>query len=227
METILNTPWLFTNAKTALSFLFIITLKSAVIILVAYVLTRSLRRAAAATRHLIWTMALVSILLLPIFSLLLPSWDVPFPNNFFPLSRLAEGEISKPTAILNERPLAKGSEIPQAVEPGVESDSKAGLIGEASRAPGAGVSGENKSSWLSSFSLKQWPIFLLSVWVLGTVVILGRHFAGRLFIWWVARKAPEISDDALQKLFGKLTARLGIRRPVKILKSPKTTMPMT
>ena len=73
METILNTPWLFTNAKTALSFLFIITLKSAVIILVAYVLTRSLRRAAAATRHLIWTMALVSILLLPIFSLLLPA----------------------------------------------------------------------------------------------------------------------------------------------------------
>ena len=130
METILNTPWLFTNAKTALSFLFIITLKSAVIILVAYVLTRTLRRAAAATRHLIWTMALVSILLLPIFSLLLPSWDVPFPNNFFPLSRLAGPEISKPAAIPNEVPLVKGSEIPQAVEPGVESDSKAGLSQE-------------------------------------------------------------------------------------------------
>ncbi|MCH8874689.1 M56 family metallopeptidase, partial [candidate division KSB1 bacterium] len=227
METILNTPWLFTNAKTALSFLFIITLKSAVIILVAYILTRSLRRAAAATRHLIWTMALVSILLLPIFSLLLPSWDVPFPNNIFPVSQREEAGISKPTAILNEATFAKGAEISQAVEPGVESGSKAGLLGEASRRPGPGVSGENKSSWLSSFSLKQWPIFLLSVWVLGTVLIMGRHFAGRLFIWWVARKAPEITDDALQKLFGKLSARLGIRRPVKILRSPKTTMPMT
>jgi len=126
METILNTPWLFTNAKTALSFLFIIALKSAVIILVAYVLTRTLRRAAAATRHLIWTMALVSILLLPIFSLLLPSWDVPFPNNFLSVSQTEKAENSKPTTILNERPLVKGSEISQAIEPGVESDSKAG-----------------------------------------------------------------------------------------------------
>ena len=232
MESIFNTPWLFSNAKTVLSFLFIMTLKSGIIISVAYVLTKTMRRAAAATRHLIWTMALVSILLLPIFSLLLPSWDVPLPNNFFSVSRLADPAISKPTAILNKVSLAKGSEIYHDVKPGIESslvteNSEEGRLAGAGRTPGPGVSAENKSSWLSSFSLKQWPIFLLSVWILGTVVILGRHFAGRLFIWWVARKAPEINDDALQKLFGKLSARLGIRRPVKILQSPKTTMPMT
>jgi TonB family protein len=48
-----------------------------VILLLALVLNRLLRRSAAAVRHLVWTLGLSAMLLLPIFSLMVPGWNVP------------------------------------------------------------------------------------------------------------------------------------------------------
>jgi len=37
------------------------------------------RRSSAATRHLVWTLAIGALLLLPIASYVLPEWTVPLP----------------------------------------------------------------------------------------------------------------------------------------------------
>ena len=44
------------------------------------------RRASAATRHLVWTIALVSVLLLPVVSLVGPAWTVEIPAAQKPVS---------------------------------------------------------------------------------------------------------------------------------------------
>ena len=44
------------------------------------------RRASAATRHLVWTIALVSVLLLPVVSLVGPAWTVEIPAAQRPVS---------------------------------------------------------------------------------------------------------------------------------------------
>jgi beta-lactamase regulating signal transducer with metallopeptidase domain len=44
------------------------------------------RRASAATRHLVWTIALVSVLLLPVVSLVGPAWTVEIPAATKPVS---------------------------------------------------------------------------------------------------------------------------------------------
>src|SRR5437868_11262282 len=35
------------------------------------------RRASAASRHVLWTLAIVALLLLPVCSIVMPRWDVP------------------------------------------------------------------------------------------------------------------------------------------------------
>ena len=38
-------------------------------------------RASAATRHFIWTLTIVGLLLLPVFSTTLPSWEIAVPTR--------------------------------------------------------------------------------------------------------------------------------------------------
>lgn len=53
-----------------------VTLKGTLFLSIAAVLALALRRASAASRHLIWTLALCATLALPVLSLTLPSWKV-------------------------------------------------------------------------------------------------------------------------------------------------------
>ena len=53
------------------------TLKGTILLLLAAASTLALRRASAATRHTVWTLALAALLVLPIASLTVPAWKVP------------------------------------------------------------------------------------------------------------------------------------------------------
>ena len=50
--------------------------KGTVLLLVAGLLTLAMRRRSAAERHLVWLLALVGTLALPIFSTCLPAWRI-------------------------------------------------------------------------------------------------------------------------------------------------------
>jgi hypothetical protein len=50
-------------------------IKATIVLLVAQLLIPRLRRRSAAERHLLWTASLVTAALLPVLSLLLPSWQ--------------------------------------------------------------------------------------------------------------------------------------------------------
>src|SRR5258706_2732345 len=53
-----------------------LAVKSAALMLVAWMLAATLRRASAATRHWVWSVALVGLLVLPVLSLALPGWRI-------------------------------------------------------------------------------------------------------------------------------------------------------
>ena len=63
--------------------------KGTIFLLLAVAAARALRRASAATRHMIWTLALGALLVLPIASLTLPAWKVPM---LLPSPTVATGE---------------------------------------------------------------------------------------------------------------------------------------
>ncbi len=54
-----------------------VALKGTLIFLAAFFIVGLLRRASAATRHAVWTLALAAALILPVLFLVLPGWQVP------------------------------------------------------------------------------------------------------------------------------------------------------
>ena len=66
-----------------LALLIALSVKSALILGIAAMTALVLRRAAAASRHLVWSLALASLLVLPLLSVALPAWQWPvFPDEF-------------------------------------------------------------------------------------------------------------------------------------------------
>src|SRR5689334_18389606 len=52
-----------------------LSVKGALVLSVAAIIALLLRRSAAASRHLVWSLALVSLFALPLLSLTLPAWQ--------------------------------------------------------------------------------------------------------------------------------------------------------
>src|SRR3982074_1284370 len=56
-------------------------LKGTVVLIAAGLLSLALQRAAAAARHLVWTVAFAALLLLPVLALAFPRWRVTVPQS--------------------------------------------------------------------------------------------------------------------------------------------------
>jgi TonB family protein len=65
-----------------LAILLEVFVKGTILLIFAAGLALALRRASAANRHLVWTLALGSVLALPLFGLILPAWNVPMFVSF-------------------------------------------------------------------------------------------------------------------------------------------------
>ncbi len=74
-----------TNARALLSLLIDTSLKGAIILAAAAALTAGWRRGAAASRHLLWLLALSSVLALPALRIVVPAWGLPWGADILAL----------------------------------------------------------------------------------------------------------------------------------------------
>src|SRR2546430_9989959 len=75
-------------ATDAMRFALDVTLKVTLLLLIALMVRLMRRRASAAGRHAWTTLALAGAALLPLFSPLLPRWEIPLLANPFPKARI-------------------------------------------------------------------------------------------------------------------------------------------
>src|SRR3954469_19311509 len=61
-----------------------LTLKSTLVLALAWFAAFALRRRSAAARHIVWTAASAALLALPLLALSLPSWNHPLVNAILP-----------------------------------------------------------------------------------------------------------------------------------------------
>ncbi len=231
METLFNFQWISDNPIQILSFLFNITWKCSFIIGAVYLITRILRRGSSATRHLIWSIALIGLLLLPIFSLTLPSWEIPILPSGLSVGR----EISfQPTTT---DPTQSKKELSIASLQNTENDQESARNSNQTSAindEGQSILPPNDQSVKKPLSLlrnatplKLGATILLLVWIMGTGVIFLRQLIGRVVIEWVAHKANKISDPNWLKLLDNLKKHQGITRTIRLLQSDKVNLPIT
>lgn len=178
-------------------------IKSSVVVAaaaVAYAILR--RRGSAATRHLLCTVTLASLLALPFLAKTAPTWSIAIPATALARVEAVTGSPLEPA------PVSSTGSADIAVAPTVAS------VARAVEAPAADPS---RVSWRAATA---------AVYVTGAVLLLLQMLIERIVIARLARRADPVTDLEWRRLLRQSAASLGIDRPVRLLRSREQTMPM-
>jgi beta-lactamase regulating signal transducer with metallopeptidase domain len=224
-------------------------IKGGLILLLAALVALALRCDSAATRHLVWLVAIVAMLVVPVFSAMLPHWQVlpawavishespvvELPDVELPATTMPEqSDVEVPSAVRRV-----GSDLPFATgdQPiGELADAQPPLVASEVAASGLTtdmVPAQTVASW-------NWTNLLSLVWAIGFCVLILRLMAARLMLWSSERRGtvialqqrassdctPEDSDHAIVAAYEAAYQQLGIRQRVRVLIHSERTIPV-
>src|SRR5262245_43133852 len=205
-------------------------IKSAIILSVAGLVAGSLRKASAASRSLVWNVAMASLLALPVLSVALPSWRIKALPS---LATIASADVS----VENESRESGGFGT-MAAAPATDRGKEPGDGLVAQRQPSV-IGAESPAS--PPFSPRfdaapnpvapsgndfDWKIALLLAWMAGAFAVTARLVVGAVRVWLLTRQAQGVESSWVM-LARTLGARLRLRRRVRIFKSDRISIPMT
>ncbi len=185
------------------------SLKGSIILLVALVALRVMRRASAAARHAVLAAALAAFLLLPAAQMVAPQWTLPvLPAAPPEISALAQ----------RMAPPAPGESLPLVLESSGERtfSATAPPIPEAHDGSGQAIAAG-----------LDWRHALVALWLCGAALILLRLFAGVAGVWLLERRATMVTDGGWLHTAHVLAQRLGLARGVTLLHGDRGCVPLT
>jgi beta-lactamase regulating signal transducer with metallopeptidase domain len=180
--------------------------KATMVIGAGLLAARLMRRSGADARHLVWTATLFGLLGLPLLSAVLPEWRTPMPAA---LSRLT---------------------VPS---------NTAGSPPDADALPTSGPRPDSATAWAAPqmgkvSAPKRGPsaaevvsVAFLAIWAGGALVVLGLVGQGQLQMRMVVRHAREARKGVWVEDSALAATAIGVRRPVRLLESPTTFVPVT
>ena len=205
--------------------------KGTALLVLAAIAATILRRDSAATRHLVWMLAIASLLAVPALSAILPGWRVlPGWAAVSPQPVVAEAtppSIAGPAAgavglTRSARPVEVERPPATAYEPAEPPDSP-----PASAAPVViPESPARGRSWIDALPL---------VWAIGFSTLTLRLLAARWMlriserratVVWSTRQPAKANHDPIATALKAACLQLGIRRPVTLLIHPDGTIPV-
>ena len=175
-------------------------LKSTAVLAAALLVTLAMRRASASARHAVWAVALVSLLVLPVLTHVLPRWDVavlpPAPPPAPP------------------RPLTAVAEVPPEplwLDPAAFTETAEPAPPAAITRPTLRVDG---GTWIAG------------LWLAGAVFGLVHFALGTLLIALKTARAAPVGDEAWSRRLHDAASRLGLSRPVSLRRSRDVGVPI-
>jgi beta-lactamase regulating signal transducer with metallopeptidase domain/predicted nucleic acid-binding Zn-ribbon protein len=195
-----------------------LVLKASVLLGAVLTAARILRRAPAATRHGLWSVAFTALLALPFLSSVLPSLRVPVPAALFAFANAAP---ARTTALSQPAPERASRVPPDANLPRVNAGSRH-EVPAAAMPPGAHVAAgvSNAASWPSP------AVLLFIAWLAGAAAAVTALGVSLLRVWRLARASEHLNDPAWRASADALAARLGLRRPARLLVNARVGTPM-
>lgn len=173
-----------------------IVIKASVLLVIAAVAQALWRqRASAEIRHLVWTLAIVGLLLLPILSLALPGWPVVI------------------------RTATKTADVPLAIN-GLQEHADLGRQSAGLGPSAAPVLLVESADGISASTV------IVTVYAAGVFVMLMPLLMQWRNVRRLARGASDVQDSEWRRLFHECAGRMGVHRPVRLLRSRERSMPM-
>jgi len=207
------------DAAAWLALLLHVSAKATLVLVTAAVVCLALRRASAALRHLVWTLAIVCVLCLPLLSMVLPAWRVGGLTYHMPASTsphpVADSAVQPTTDEAMVTTSTGGLTEAEAGQPTLPSDSRSRERSETPSMPTAGPSLSQRI-----------PSLVLSLWALGALAAFAHVLVSMLCVRRAVRGARRLADPAWQRLVCDASAQLRLRRPVALLSSRFETVPM-
>lgn len=174
--------------------------KTSMILLVAAVVTLMMRRSSAASRHVVWTTALLAVLMLPIATAVVPVIPIRVPDSGPAILSAAAAEIApQPIEVIID-PVTHASRV---------------VFTNASAAQPVTPNTARDLPWL------QW------LWLGGSALLLFRLALGFHARRRLAAQSAPCNDARLLHGVAVLSQRLGIRRRVTVFIAPSEMMPAT
>ncbi len=201
-------------------------IKSAVILSAAGLLAASLRKASAASRHLVWSVAMASLLALPILSFALPSWRIAALPSLTTIAAVDDGPTVPARIGASEAEVVIERE-PQPASPEA-SQLRTFAIGTESPATETVALRADETKPITTLWIGfDWKVALSVIWLAGVFVVLARLMAGTVRVWLLTRQANRVTESSWIILARTLATRLRLRSRVSIFRSERISMPMT
>ena len=201
--------------EALLSGLLLFALRATVVLLAAWGATYLLRRGSAATRHLVWTAAVTAVLVLPLLSIALPRWNVPVVDITANLDAPLDGATRQPAIAREADPRPAATREPKAPASSAQVEHFSEV---AAAAP---------SAWsLPHLSIEPRDVVVAAWLTIVVLLVLRLAIANARVLSW--KRASRLVEDARwNALLRRLTREHDIERPVVLLESPETDVPVT
>src|SRR4051794_34886725 len=162
-----------------------------------------LRRLSAATRHLLLFSVIVSAFALPVLSLVLPRWTVLSLNSLAPALSISAAESKQISIFVGPYRVNTFELFPPATD----------LKPSGARAPLA--------------RKLQTSEILALVWIGGATLSLAPVFLGLFSLISLTLNSIPISSGRAHRVLSETASAIGYRRPIRLLKFNRRTMPLT
>ena len=200
----------------------LVLVKATLILAIARLLLAAMPRAAAATRHIIATAALIGVAVMPILTAVTPAWNIV-------IARSAPVEQSAVTP----SPSASASASPSASKTiGVRGDEEASPSRLGTAITLAKATGVVPAEPLSAFeramnvARSTWKGMIVVAIGIATLLMLVQMVVGMLGVWFVARKAEEVTHDAALLALDEVRDQVALGRDVRLLRSSRISVPV-
>jgi beta-lactamase regulating signal transducer with metallopeptidase domain len=189
----------------AAAYLLDLAVKGTVILMLAGGLSLVMRRASASLRHLVWSVAIGAVLVLPVLTPLMPSWGVPgLPK----IERSAAPTAESAPLIESAEPPAERILTPPSKDTGAEQASQEFRVARVGETPAVGSNAGSTDRLTGA----------------GAGLAIA---AGLIRTWQLARSAREVRSGNLARTVESLSDEMGLGRSVTLLRCSGPCMPMT
>jgi beta-lactamase regulating signal transducer with metallopeptidase domain len=226
----------YIDANGAVGLIVIAAAKATVILVLALAVNAVLRSASASTRHLVWSVAIGAVLLVPALTALVPRWDLPFtlqvePREHQPeLVGLPVMEAADPVVWSGgEMSINVGSSVVEPDPVGVVSEApvvSSGVAWSEAEVVGAGTAYAGPETVWRAADVS-WATWMVAAWMTGTLITLGAILLGLARTWLMRRNAVRLTTGSLVDELDELWLRAGLNRHVTLLQCRGRCVPMT
>lgn len=220
------------NSSDLLLFLAASAMKATLLLGFVALLCLALRRFSAATRHLLWTLSLCAVLLLPFLSVL-EVWEVPvLPAQISSRTPAQSSEQARETddaLVLPEGGMQRGVNVTPEINRGRMKLQDLQAVTSPFENPLPDVKPADESALPQQTSATLLPKLVnwaLVIWLAGALLLLLRLLVGFMTTNLLTRAATGFKDTKLTGLFSSLLTELQLKSSVRLLRSERTLMPI-